>query len=289
MRYSKDSQNFLSNPKTIQKLIDLANLSPEDVVLDIGAGTGQLTTHLATQVKQVIAIEKDIDLANLLAKNVSKFVNIEVVCDDFNLVDLGRWSNFKVVSNLPFNYTSDTINRLYSSKVSNIFVIIQKEVAQKYLGQPHETLKSLLIKSKFRPTILCNLHWTNFVPRPGVEVVYFNLKRLPKTTCDSFVQSQWEDFITYVFQQNKPNLVKSLEKIITYKQLQVLSKDQGFGLNAKLTELNFIQWLGLFSFYSNSISEHKKFLATGSYQRYLQQKENLQKVHRSTTSIRLGN
>jgi len=91
----------------------------------------------------------------------------------------------------------------------------------------------------------------------------------------------YRDFIIYGFNQWKPTLKKSLDRIFTYEQLKRLTKNLGFDRSAVPTDLSFQQWLGLFNYFLIGVEEYKKRLVSGSEALLKNQQNRIQKIHRT--------
>src|SRR3989338_1161928 len=105
MRQISHSQNFSQDHRLIEKLVRRSNIGPDDLVVEIGAGHGEITRVLSHYCQAVIAIEKDQKLSNQLRNNLSLKSNVTI----FNVDILGfKFPNgpYKVFSNIPFNYTA---------------------------------------------------------------------------------------------------------------------------------------------------------------------------------------
>ena len=138
-------QNFLSDPSTALTIISRANVSADDVVLEIGAGLGALTIPLARVVKKVYAVEKDhrlIDLlkAELLANRIS---NCDIIAQNILQMDLHTLADttatkLTVVGNLPYGISSQILIKLIHSRdtTKRAVLMFQKELAQRIAAQP---------------------------------------------------------------------------------------------------------------------------------------------------------
>lgn len=128
-------QHFLTNKSILQRIIQLAHLSPDDTVVEIGPGKGTLTAELAGAAQRVIAIEIDRDLIPALRATVAS--NVEIVEGDALDVDLPR-DPFHVVSNLPYNVTTPLFKRFIQDRdrIIAVTVMIQKEVADRLAAKP---------------------------------------------------------------------------------------------------------------------------------------------------------
>lgn len=134
-------QNFLINEPAVKSIIDAANLREDDVVLEIGSGTGIVTRELAARVQRVIACEFDRGLMTALQDELKGFSNIRYILADIltiDLKDLIDTGKLKVVANLPYCITTPIITMLLETKgvVSLILLMVQHEVAMRILSNP---------------------------------------------------------------------------------------------------------------------------------------------------------
>ena len=98
-------QHFLISQKVLQKIIQTANLSKNDIVLEIGPGLGILTQELAQKAKKVIAIEKDERMVEILKDVLGDYKNVEIIQGDI-LKEKLQITNYKIVANIPYYLTS---------------------------------------------------------------------------------------------------------------------------------------------------------------------------------------
>ena len=138
-------QNFLSDPSTAEAIISRAHLSSEDVVLEIGAGLGALTTVLARVVKKVYAVEKDRQLIELLKTEllVNRISNCEIIVKNILQMDLHAITDtigkkITVIGNLPYGISSQILIKLIQSRrvIDRAILMFQKELAQRISAQP---------------------------------------------------------------------------------------------------------------------------------------------------------
>ena len=138
-------QNFLSDPSISENIISKAHLSAEEVVLEIGAGLGALTTVLAPLVKQVYAVEKDRQLIDLLKTELltKRISNCEVIAANILQMDLHALAakaggKFTVLGNLPYGISSQILVKLIQSRsvIDRAVLMFQRELAQRITAQP---------------------------------------------------------------------------------------------------------------------------------------------------------
>ena len=137
-------QNFLVNPGVCPKICDVAGLTPDDNVLEIGPGFGTLTRELSSRAGRVAALEIDHRLLPVLAETLADRPNVTVVPGDVMKTDLAAListelsGSAKVCANLPYNLTSPILMRLLEERlpISSITVMVQKEAAQRITAAP---------------------------------------------------------------------------------------------------------------------------------------------------------
>jgi 23S rRNA (adenine-N6)-dimethyltransferase len=263
------AQNFLRSPTLVRRLVRLTTIGPSDVVYEIGPGNGIITAALARVAHQVIAIEKDPELVWRLRERFRALDNVEIVGQDFltysfrtspdgraNSQTVGPQrltSHYKVFANIPFNLTARILRKLIDerSSVSDVYLILQKEAAQKFSGYPRETLFSVLAKPFFEFQILARLRRCDFRPAPQVDCVLLSIRRRPRPLIETRDADHYRNFVQYGFGKWKPSLKLAFKKVFTYKQWKRLARDLDIPLNATPTELSFEQWLGLYHGFRN--------------------------------------
>ena len=278
------SQNFTVNPLLVANLIEQSSLTKEDVVYEVGSGTGIITAELAKRCKKVVAIEIDKNLARKLQTKFINVPNVEVREGDFLLYPLTE-QKYKVFSNIPFNITAAIVKKLTEAKnlPIDIFLFVQHDAAKKFLGSPNakETQLSLLLKPIFELSITHQFKRNDFRPIPNVDIVLLRIKKREKPMVEQQNEKLYRDFIVYSFNAWKPNLKEGLKKIFTDHQFLRLAKELDFLSSAKPTDLNFSQWVGLFNFFTKGVDIGKKLLIRGSEDKLRNQQTKLDKIHRT--------
>ncbi len=176
--YKKIGQNFLIDKNIARKEVDYANISKDDVVLEIGPGKGILTNFIAKKAKKVIAVEIDKFLFNYLKKSCAN--NVELINADILKLDFNSLSKFnKIVSNLPFQISSPVTFKLIEFNFSVAVLIYQKEFAQRMVAVPgtkHYSRLSVGVYYKSICEFLENVSKTCFSPMPKVDSSIIRLK-----------------------------------------------------------------------------------------------------------------
>lgn len=287
MRQIKYSQNFVKDQKLLESLINDSSILSEDLVFDLGAGYGEITEVLRKHCKNVIAIEKDKKLYSELLARFELASNVKVVNQDILKYNFPTDKNYKIFSNIPFNYTADIIRKLSEQKrlADDIYLFAQKQATLNYLGLPKvkEGLKSLFVKTKFELSLVHRFKRNDFKPSPRVEIVLLRMRKLGSPLIESKDELEWKNFVVYGFSQFKPTLKESYKSIFTDKQFRRLSKDLSFGLKSKPTDLSLVQWISLYNFFRDNIDTQKKGLIRDSYKSLTKQQNRLDKIHRTRT------
>ena len=174
------SQVFLHSARLVGELIGHSDIKKNDLVLDIGAGTGLITSVLATRCKQVYAIEPEPRAAAKLRQNTAKFTNVKVSEADFMRYPLPP-GDYKVFSNIPFHLSSAIVHRLTEAPnpPKSVYLIVQKQFANKLLANDKHFTSQLgaMVAPWWQVRIRKPLRKTDFTPPPAVDTVLLELKR----------------------------------------------------------------------------------------------------------------
>jgi len=171
-RLTRD-QRFLKDERVLRRIVEYAELEPDDVVLEIGAGTGDLTVLLAERCKKVIAYEKDVELAEMIERRD----NIEIRAEDFLKSEPPEFT--KVVSNLPYSISSPVTFRLLNCEFELGVLMYQKEFALRMIAKPGSEDYSRLsanVQRFFEVELLEIVPRTAFFPKPKVDSAIIKLK-----------------------------------------------------------------------------------------------------------------
>lgn len=177
-------QHFLIDEKALETIVIAAELSPEDIVIEVGPGLGVLTIELARRAGKVIAVELDTKLASLLKRRLASLPNVNIVNADILKVSpsqlLGGENNYKVVANLPYYVTSPILRYFVeaSPKPSLMVVMVQKEVGIAIAASPGKmSLLAISLQVYSKPKIISYVSSQSFYPPPKVDsaIVRFDL------------------------------------------------------------------------------------------------------------------
>ncbi|MCJ7786810.1 16S rRNA (adenine(1518)-N(6)/adenine(1519)-N(6))-dimethyltransferase RsmA [Patescibacteria group bacterium] len=169
-------QNFLIDKNILRKIIDAADLSAKDIILEIGPGTGVLTLELAKYAKKVIAVEKDRELCAMLKENLKNYKNVEIINANILKIENLKLKIDKIVANLPYYITSPVIRKFLEAdppaggQPREMILMVQKEVAQRICAKPpNMNLLAVAVQFYAEPKIICYVSKNSFWPKPKVD------------------------------------------------------------------------------------------------------------------------
>lgn len=216
-------QNFLIDDEVVENIVVSANLSCDDMVIEIGPGLGTLTAKLLEQAGKVVAIELDSRMMEILQDRFSLYENFVLLHEDVLKVDLNKLieenidnlRNVKIVANLPYYITTPIIMKLLESNINidSITVMVQKEVADRITTVPGQKDSGAITYSVYYysiPQEVCFVSKECFIPAPDVnsEVIRLDIRK------EKAVQVKNEDMFFKVikasFMQRRKTLVNGL-------------------------------------------------------------------------------
>ena len=228
----KLGQSFLIDINVINRIVHAANISQEDIVVEIGAGIGVLTENIAKKAKRVIAVEIDRNLVEVLKDKLGVYDNVEVHCGDilkfdFNSISETHSSKIKIIGNVPYNISSPLIFRLLSFRpvISDFMLMLQKEIVQRLVSVPDNKIygvPSVILQMFASAEKIFDVPSTCFYPQPKVEsaIIKGSFREKP------LVYLQDEIFFTVLvkaaFAQRRKMLINNLKNA---KFLEGLSDD----------------------------------------------------------------
>ena len=219
----KFGQNFLTDQNILSGIVNAAEITKKDAVIEIGPGLGALTEHLCEAAGFVLAYEIDTDLLDLLKENLKQYNNYKVVNEDILKVDINKdieqylstFENVYVVANLPYYITTPIILGLLSktNRISRYVMMMQLEMADRICGKPKTkdyNALSVVIAYKAVAKKVLNVPRTVFIPAPNVDSAVVRLdiyKTLPYQAMD---EETFNKVIRVCFTQRRKTLYNNL-------------------------------------------------------------------------------
>lgn len=219
----KFGQNFLIDTHVLDKIIASAEITKDDMVLEIGPGIGTMTQYLACAAGKVVAVEIDKTLIPILEDTLSEYDNVQIINQDVlkvNLAKLAEEENggkpIKVVANLPYYITTPIIMGLFENHVplKSITVMVQKEVADRMQvgpGTKDYGALSLAVQYYAKPYIVANVPPNCFMPRPKVGSAVIRLERYEEPPVQVIDEKLMFRIIRASFNQRRKTLVNGLK------------------------------------------------------------------------------
>ena len=219
----KFGQNFLIDPHVLDKIINAADITKDDFVLEIGPGIGTMTQYLACAAREVYAVEIDKALIPILEDTLSDYSNVTVLNEDILKVDIRKLAEehnqgkpIKVVANLPYYITTPIIMGLFEGHVpiESITVMVQKEVADRMQvgpGTKDYGALSLAVQYYAEPYIVANVPPNCFMPRPKVGSAVIRLTRHKEAPVKTVDEKLMFRLIRASFNQRRKTLANSLK------------------------------------------------------------------------------
>lgn len=218
----KFGQNFLVDSSILDRIIESAQITKEDCVLEIGPGIGTMTQRLAEEARAVVAVEIDRNLLPVLADTLSAYENVTVINADILKLDLNRIVEehnggrpIKVVANLPYYITTPIIMALFEKKVPlhSVTIMVQKEVADRMRvgpGTKDYGALSLAVQYYAKPEIVTKVPAGCFMPKPNVDSAVIRLTRYEKPPVEVEDETWLFAVIRASFNQRRKTLANGL-------------------------------------------------------------------------------
>ncbi|MGD2157516.1 MAG: 16S rRNA (adenine(1518)-N(6)/adenine(1519)-N(6))-dimethyltransferase RsmA [Anaerolineales bacterium] len=209
-------QNFLVDETALKRVVDAANILKEDVILEVGAGVGNLTRLLARGANKVIAVEIDQNLLPPLRKVLSGFENVQIVYGDILALDLNRLitsSQYLVVANIPYYITSSLIQHLLEAenKPKRMVLTVQSEVGIRICAQPNDmSLLALSVQVYGEPHIVGRIPAEDFYPTPEVDSSIVHITLFPSPVIPSHHIERFFRLAKAGFSQKRKTLRNSI-------------------------------------------------------------------------------
>jgi 16S rRNA (adenine1518-N6/adenine1519-N6)-dimethyltransferase len=240
-------QHFLVDEAILGHILSAAELSPGDIVVEVGPGLGILTEGLARQGARVIAVEVDAKLVALLRKRLASFPDVRVVRADIlktaprellreNLPDSDLTRGYKVIANLPYYITSPVLSHFLEAqpRPSQMVVMVQREVGETIAAAPGK-MRLISVKAQFysKPAIVSHVQAASFYPPPKVDSVVLRLDVYSQPAIDVSDLAGFFDIVMHGFNSPRKQLRNSLAHSLEMPPDQVASLLEKAGIEVK--------------------------------------------------------
>ncbi|MBL7155544.1 MAG: ribosomal RNA small subunit methyltransferase A [Candidatus Omnitrophica bacterium] len=239
-------QNFLIDKNVKDKILRNLAITPDDIVVEIGSGFGELTFDLAKHARKVFAVEKDKKITRIFKKTFQLPPNVALIEKDFLDLEIKEIAKQKVIiyGNLPFYITSPIIEKLFEnvSLIKNIYIVVQKEVAGRIAAKPDSRdigRFSLYVQYYSQPKTIFKIKRESFYPAPQVESAFLELKVPEKRRLRVSDEDLFFNLIKKAYSQRRKTIRNSLSaKGVDKKALLALFKKAGLNPLARAENLS---------------------------------------------------
>ena len=235
-------QNFLKDNNVIDKIVSAINYEDNNLVIEIGPGSGAMTKELLKRVDFAILYEIDTRLEKILFKELSDYVNYELIFDDFLKRNMGNdlskynYDNLYIVANLPYYITTPIINKIVSDKipVKEMVIMIQKEVADRLSSKPGSRdygQITVFLNYFFEIEKVLTVSKNCFVPKPKVDSAVIKMKRREQKELvkdEEFFEKIVKDSFRFKRKTIKNNLSN-----YDLKKIDIILNKYGFDINTR--------------------------------------------------------
>ena len=216
----KYGQNFLEDLELSEKIIEISGVSKDIEVIEIGPGLGFLTEKLIEKSKYLTAFEIDDDLIPVVKKKFQGRDNFSLIHEDFMTTDLGTFlegkKNIKVVANIPYYITSPIINKLieYRKNISEIYLMVQKEVAERIASEAGSKNMSLLthaVQFYADAEYLFTVPKEKFTPVPKVDSAFLKIKMFDDERYEKQIsEEEYFKYLKTAFSNKRKSIANNL-------------------------------------------------------------------------------
>jgi len=266
-------QNFLIDNNIIKKIVDSAGISSGDLVIEVGAGIGNMTSEIASRAGKVIAIEIDKHLIGALTENLISFDNVQIINNDILKLNIDKDilslknsasdefmpERIKVVANLPYYITTPIIMKFLeeATDINMLVLMVQKEVADRMVAQPGGKdygVLSVAVQYYARPEKIFDVPPGCFVPPPDVHstVVRLNINKEPLVKVNN--KEMFFKTVKAAFGQRRKTLVNALFNSGCFnfdkEKIKLILNNLGISENLRGEALSITQFAQLSNIFS---------------------------------------
>lgn len=250
-------QIFLISKKVLGKIIESADLKPQDTVLEVGPGIGTLTQELAKNAGKIIVVEKDQRMCQILKETLEDYKNVEVINDDILKTNLKLPKQYKLVANIPYYLTSPLIRKFLENPPADkqprtIILMVQKEVAQRICSEPpNMSILAVSVQFYAKAKIISYVKKENFWPEPKVDSAVIKITPREINKSSTFVKPFFK-IVKAGFSQPRKQLVNNLTGLklsnnVKLTKLQTISQllKNNIKPSQRAETLNVDDWINL--------------------------------------------
>ncbi len=246
-------QNFLFDPNVLARIVDAADITGQDCVLEIGPGLGHLTKQLATRAGQVTAVELDNRLMPILQQQLAAYPNVTLMHGDIldQNPNLLFPDPYKVVANVPYYITGAILRHLLSAqnKPTCMVMTVQKEVAERITAVPPQmSLLAVSVQYYGRVRMVSTIKAGAFWPRPDVDSALIRIDVDERFLLDAAGEKQFFRLVKVGFSQKRKQLQKNMRQLgLSRAQIEAVLNAAGVDGRRRAETLTLDEWHALFN------------------------------------------
>lgn len=257
-------QNFLIDDNILSKIIDVADIKENELVIEIGPGLGNLSEYILLNSTYALFIEIDNNMITVLGDRLSRYNNYKLVNKDILKIDIDNYieeienntnisfTNVKVIANLPYYITTPILFKLLqnSKRINEIVVMVQKEVAQRMVAKPKTKdygILTLMVEYLTNSEIMIDVPRSCFIPAPNVDSAVIKLVKNDKYKIGN--EDVLFKLIHKAFAQRRKKMVNSLVSNkfmnLSKEDIENILNKCGISINARAEELSLNDYLNI--------------------------------------------
>lgn len=243
-------QHHLIDARVIERIVERCQLSPEDTVVEIGAGLGALTEPLARRAGRVIAVEVDRRIAAVLAERMRPWRNVTVACEDILQFSWARVSRVTVVGAIPYHITSPILVWLCEARhaIRKAVLLMQEEVADRLLARPGTKAYgrlSILGQYDWEIVPLLTVPRSAFFPQPGVDSRCVQLMPSGRPAAPVADEGFFFEVVKRAFSHRRKTLVNCLSEQVPRAKMEATLRRLGLPVSVRGEALSLAQFAAL--------------------------------------------
>ncbi len=240
-------QHFLANTGILRKIVAVIDPKPDDLIVEVGAGRGALTTELAEKAGRVVAIEKDERLIPGLRERMPP--NVEIIHGDVLRIDLREIlkkagvPSLRLVGNIPYSISSPLLFRVLDERtvLSDCTFLLQKEVAERVTAGPGTKSYAplgILLQNEFEARVAFTVAPGSFSPPPKVRSALLTLRRRSSPVHPGAADKPFRAFLRAAFTERRKMLWKNLSRRATPAALEAAYNALGLSRSVRAEDLS---------------------------------------------------
>lgn len=255
-------QNFLIDDNVLEQIVEVANVSENDLIIEIGPGLGNLTEYMIKKAAHLLLVEIDSNMINVLSDRFKEYTNYTIISDDILKVNIAdkieeikntksiKFDKIKVVANLPYYITTPIIFKLLeeNNNIYDITIMVQKEVAERMVAKPKSKdygVLTLMVDYLSTANIEIIVPNDSFIPAPNVTSAVIQLKKENKYSVND--EKLFFELVRAAFSQRRKKMVNSLESSrfnnMDKASIESIFNSLNIGLNTRAEELDIEDYI----------------------------------------------